>query len=195
MADEHWAELQDQAARFGPRYDRGYGTCPSCDLGPSMMVPLSGIAWAVCGLCNYRWVVGTDLFDLPPIDDETYAFCMEMLADADEAPGDLRHHHKGLSPMKKAMAPVAGDGSLTSAELAPIISDDDLRTRSIAKFELFEFAARLGWPAVSLPSHLTTIASGEHAWRGAPLAIASTRRTVWNQLVELAHHTTALKER
>jgi hypothetical protein len=83
----------------------------------------------------------------------------------------------------------------TPAENAnQIISDFELRTRSIAKFELFEFARRCGWPSLPLPSHLTTIGAGEEAWRnGAPLGIAATRRTVWNQLVTLEANT--LKER
>jgi hypothetical protein len=183
MADAHWTELREQAARFGPRYDRAYGTCPTCDLGPSMMIPLSGIAWAVCGFCNLRWPVGSNLFDVPPDVDEAYDVCFNLLAEADEASSDLRH--KGLSLMKKATGPVPGNGSLTSPELAPIISDYDLRTRSIAKFELFEFARRLGWPAMPIPSHRTTIAAGEDGWRGAPLGIAATRRTIWNQLVSL----------
>src|SRR5262245_61057572 len=91
--DHAWSELSTTAERYGPTYDQQYGVWPFCKLGPSMMVPLSNVSWAICGFCFVRWPVGADLFDIPLAPDEegyeeAYKVCFDLLAEAEAAPDD-----------------------------------------------------------------------------------------------------------
>lgn len=104
---EPWCELRTLAARIGPRYDaETCGRCPVCGLGPTAMMFLTFIPWALCGFCDVRWPVTTDLFDVPEDDDDTYHYFFNLLAEADDAAEIAQRIQipEGDSDMKKQTA-------------------------------------------------------------------------------------------
>jgi len=65
-----------------------------------MIVPLSGIPWALCGCCALRWPITTDRFNVPADDDqELYAYSFEILAEAQMAEPS---QSTGVATMKRS---------------------------------------------------------------------------------------------
>jgi hypothetical protein len=182
--DPLWDELNAIADTFGPRYARRYGTCPACQRGAHIITAPCGIWWCRCVVCNTRWASRVQDFQLGDGEDEgedppalaalreefTYG---EMLALA------------GCVQFEPRARPAAPTKDIQSGGFTLMLSDYDLTTRSIAKFELLQFAAALGWPSIWLETHRVTIPAGKDAWIGAPLGMAGTRRVAWMQLVAL----------
>jgi hypothetical protein len=193
-ADPLWRELTERAAVF-PRYSRVYGLCESCWLAATLLQPVGEppggrIWWATCQPCAVRWpslVQGLSTA-LDPHDDPVEPLPPEVDAAVRAefmyaAMLDLSRCHQ-LEPIAR---PAAAEETRPGGQ-HQMISDYELNTRSIAKFELFQFAEKLGWPALALNRvdvYPSSIAAGEQAWRTAPLAIPATRRIVWLALANL----------
>jgi hypothetical protein len=183
--DGLWAELRAQVARYGPRYDPSVtGRCAICNQGPSMMVPLSGEPWAICGFCNRPWHVEGHPFDMPPDQDEdSYALCFNLIADAFAAHGDLRHEDFMKSkPTESVVEPGDPKHRTRAAEIAA--------GGHPARYELRVFAERLGYPRLQYTNlwGFPEWIEGRQQWSECGLASFDGRRDLWKQLVELEHN-------
>jgi hypothetical protein len=169
-----WDEFRELAVLFG----QDSSICPICARGVLTIPSDTAQKRQFCQSCLMRTFGGAD-------DTRTnVSEFMKRLAESGEAPNDNRHTE--VSMMKpKAPEPVEpGDDRPTSAPL----SDYELRTRSVARFELLGYARAMNWPTVEwrdADGGVCRISAGEWSWRAVPLEAPSKRRLVYVALQEL----------
>ena len=183
-------ELRAYAMKAQPRYGVEMGVCPLCSFGATLVDRVAGLWWCRCRPCQTRWPSAMQDFRPWRLDfaDDDEPVPVEF----DAIYADLIYQTMLELSECVQLEPRARQASAEEASRpgGHMISSEELRSRSLADFEVRAFAAQLGWPGIEWSDpdgRRFSIPAGQWAWRDSPLGGPAKRRLVYMALVELEH--------